>query len=129
MPIEPGFAMTAHKAQGQTMDRVVVDLVGCSGTEQPYAMMVSRSTSIGGLVVLRDFDLDQITKRRSEDLWKEFSWLEGLRLRTIIKYGSDGEAREARGSLAGLGGAGGSRKRKTMAGESGTKQKKARAAI
>ena len=30
--IEPGFAMTVYKAQGQTMSKVVVDLVGCSGT-------------------------------------------------------------------------------------------------
>jgi len=48
VPIEPGFAMTAHKAQGQTMGKVVVDLAGCSGTEQPY-VMVLRSTSIEGL--------------------------------------------------------------------------------
>ena len=44
VPIEPGFAITVHKAQGHTMDRVIVDLAGCSGTEPPYAM-TSRAIS------------------------------------------------------------------------------------
>lgn len=98
VPIEPGFAVTAHKSQGQTMDRVVVDLAGCSGTEQPY-VMVSRSSSLSGLVVLRDFDPGQITKRRSEDLRKEFARLEELKLRTIVRYGQgsrDIEVQETR---------------------------------
>ena len=42
VPVEPGFVMTAHKAQGQTMARVVVDRAGCSGTEQLYVMAVPR---------------------------------------------------------------------------------------
>jgi len=33
LPIEPGFAMTVHKMQGQTMGRVIVDLTGCTGIE------------------------------------------------------------------------------------------------
>lgn len=64
VPIEPGFAMTAHKAQGQTMSRIMVDLAGCSGTEQPY-VMVSRSTSLEGIPILRDFDFGKVTKRHS----------------------------------------------------------------
>lgn len=43
VPIEPGFAMTTHKAQGQTMKRFIVDLANCVGTEAPY-VMVSRAT-------------------------------------------------------------------------------------
>ena len=42
VPVEPGFVMTVHKAQGQTMARVVVDRASCSGTEQPYMMVVPR---------------------------------------------------------------------------------------
>jgi len=55
VPIEPGFLMTVHEAQGQTMGQVIVDLA-----------MVSRATSLDGLLVLHDFDMRQITKRR----WK-----------------------------------------------------------
>ena len=98
VPIEPGFAITAHKAQGKTMGKVVVDLAGCSGTEQPY-VMVSRCTSIEGMVVLRDFDKSKVTKRLSEDLRKEFSRLDRLRLQSVIEYGTGDEVSEARDLL------------------------------
>ena len=32
VPIEPGFAITVYRAQGKTMERVIVDLASCSGT-------------------------------------------------------------------------------------------------
>jgi len=85
--------------------RVVVDLAGCSGTEQPY-VMVLRSTSLEGLFVLRVFNFDQITKRRSEDLQKEFSRLEGLKLSTIVKYDSGAEAKDTKRLLVELRGKG-----------------------
>ena len=37
------------------MKPLVVDLESCSGTDLPY-LMVSRATSIEGLLVLRDLD-------------------------------------------------------------------------
>ena len=93
------------------MERAVVDLAGCTGTEQPY-VMVSRCTSVDGLVILRDFEFGQITKRRSEDLRKEMSRIECLRLQTIAKYGLEIERREARMLLDGLKNNCGARKRK-----------------
>ena len=111
VPVEPGFALTAHKAQGQTMERVVVDLAGCSGTEQPY-VMASRSTSIEGLIVLREFEFSQISKRRSEDLRKEFARLELLKLKTIIKYASGEERHATKALLANVAGNNNGRKRK-----------------
>jgi len=94
VPIEPGFAMTVHKAQGQTMRRVIVDLAGCAGTEPPY-VMVSRATSLDGLLVLRDFDARQITKRQSEDLRKELNRIMLQKWLTTAKYGDSKEVREA----------------------------------
>ena len=99
VPIEPGFAMTIHKAQGQTMGCVIIDLMGCIGTELPY-VMVSRATSLDGLIVLQDFDAKQISKRRSEDLRKEFDRLRLLRLRMIAHYGAGAETEEAKAVLA-----------------------------
>jgi len=58
--------------------------------------MVSRSKSIDGLIILRDFDFAKITRRQSEDLRKEFARSEMARLQTIIKYGTDEEKLEAR---------------------------------
>ena len=95
VPIEPGFAVTVYKAQGQTMNQVIVDLSGCTGTEPPY-VMVSRATSLDGLVVLRDFDARQITKRRSEDLRKEFTHLTILKWQTVLNHGCGAESEEAK---------------------------------
>jgi len=127
VPIEPGFAITAHKAQGQTMGRVVVDLAGCSGTESPY-VMVSRSTSLTGLIVLRDFESGKIMRRHSEDLRKEFKRLECLRLQTVMKIGSESERHDAKQMLAAMQTSGEAKKRKALADESGERPKKTRLA-
>ena len=98
VPMEPGFAITAHKAQGKTMSRVVVDLAGCSGTEQPY-VMISRCTSLEGLIILRNFEFKKITCRQSEDLRREGERLELLRLQTIVKYGAVEEVKRAKDEI------------------------------
>ena len=49
-------------------------------------------SSLNGLLILRGFRFDQITKRCSEDLRKEFSRLEVFRLQ---KYGDDVEIQSA----------------------------------
>lgn len=95
VPIEPGFAITAHKAQGKTMNKVVVDLQGCCGTEQPY-LMVLRCTTLEGLIILRNFDFKKITCRQSEDQRRETERLEKLRLQTLVKYGTGEEVDQAR---------------------------------
>ena len=131
VPIEPGFAVTVYKAQGQTMNRVIVDLTGCTGTEPPY-MMVSRATSLDGLVVLRDFDARQITKRRSEDLRKEFSRLTLLKWQTIVDHGCGAEMNEAKQMIKNLRGGAGARgtKRKAERGkEPNNGSKRSRVAV
>ena len=100
VPLKLGFAMTVHKAQGQTMACMIMDLMGCVGTELPY-VMVSRATSLDGLIVLRDFDTKQITKRQSEDMRREFARLTLLKWQTIVWYGTEGEVVEAKAELEG----------------------------
>ena len=78
---------------------------------------------------MRDFDFSQITKRRSEDLRKEFSRLECLRLQTVIEHRSDDEQSEARGLLNDLKGGSTSKKRKRAAGEGRAQAKKARGGL
>ena len=89
VPIEPGFAMTVYKAQ------VIVDLVGYIRTEPPY-VMVSRASSLDGLLVLRDFDAKQIMKHRSEELRREFRRLMYLKWQTVASYGVGDEVVEAK---------------------------------
>lgn len=51
VPILLAFAMTAHKAQGQSLPNIIIDLQSCQGTESPY-VMVSRVTLLDGLLIL-----------------------------------------------------------------------------
>lgn len=90
LPITPAFAMTMHKAQGQTMEKVIIDIEGVRGTEAPY-VMVSRVTSLDGLLILRDFRKEKINCRPSEDLQLEYQRLENLKLDTIYEIGSPHE--------------------------------------
>jgi len=64
--------------------------------------MVLRTTSLGGLRVLRDFDFRQITKWRSKELRKEFSRLMHLKWQTITRYRSGIEIEEAKQKIVGL---------------------------
>ncbi|KAJ7110814.1 hypothetical protein C8R43DRAFT_826035, partial [Mycena crocata] len=73
--------MTAHKAQGKTLPACVVSFTGCRGTESPY-VMVSRATSLQGLVILTPFKKDKITCRQSQDVRTEFRRLRYLALTT-----------------------------------------------
>ncbi|KAK0436845.1 uncharacterized protein EV420DRAFT_1253725, partial [Desarmillaria tabescens] len=72
---------TAHKAQGQTMETVLIDVKSCRGTESLY-VMISRVKSLSGLLILRPFDLSVIQKNPSEDYRKESKRLNILRLQT-----------------------------------------------
>lgn len=101
VPIEPAFAITAHKSQGQTFSQVIVDLESCMGTEAPYVML-SRAKSLDGVIILRPFKFSKITCHQSGDIRKEVERLNTLALRTTIEYGSPAESRAARETLLGL---------------------------
>ncbi|KAJ7136458.1 hypothetical protein C8R43DRAFT_859936, partial [Mycena crocata] len=73
--------ITAHKAQGKSLDACVISFSGCKGTESPY-VMVSRATSLQGLVILTPFKKDKICCRQSQDARTEFRRLRYLALST-----------------------------------------------
>lgn len=98
VPVLPGFAMTSHKAQGQSLSHVIVDLESCSGTEAPY-VMASRATSLQGLLILRPFRRSKISCRLSQENRQEASRLRGVQLKTIIHCGSTEEEVSARCEL------------------------------
>lgn len=98
LPIAPAFAMTAHKAQGQTLNKIIIDLESCRGTESPY-VMVSRVTSLEGLLILRPFKLSKIKCHQSQDTQKEINRLNRLRLQTITRIGTFEEKKKAHALL------------------------------
>ncbi|KAJ6503607.1 hypothetical protein C8R45DRAFT_767716, partial [Mycena sanguinolenta] len=69
--------MTAHKAQGKTLEAVIVDLESTSGTESPYVML-SRATSLSGIYILRPFNQMVIERRPCQDVREEFRRLDML---------------------------------------------------
>ena len=112
------------------MNKVVIDLAGCSGTEQPY-VMASRSASLDSLIILRDFNFAQITKRRSEDLRNEFSHLDRLKLKIKRRYRLKDEVAEggddSRGAVVTQDSGDNLKKRKRVAAKFGAPQKRAKA--
>lgn len=90
LPIIPAFAMTTHKAQGQTLSNVIIDIESCRGTEAPY-VMVSRVKTLAGLLILRPFTESKITCRQSEDTRREMKRLQFLRLKTVMNTGTSEE--------------------------------------
>jgi hypothetical protein len=94
LPVIPAFAITAHKSQGQTMKRVIIDLQKCSGTESPY-IMISRAKSLDGLLVLHPFEKSKISCHQSQSMKNEFVCLEQLQLQTIMVVGTERECDEA----------------------------------
>lgn len=90
----PVFAMTAHKTQSQTMDKVLVDLKGCHGTESPYVML-SRVKSLEGLQILQPFNIRKIQCHQSEDARRELQCLSLLQLLMIMELKSALESTHA----------------------------------
>jgi hypothetical protein len=98
LPLVPAFAMTAHKAQGKTMEAIVVDLESTHGTEAPY-VMISRATSLDGVFILRPFRKKIIQCRPNQDVRDEFKRLDILAHQTKMNYGTPEEASEAQRHL------------------------------
>lgn len=81
LPIMPAFAYTDYKAQGRTMEKVIVDLQSCRNLQSVYVML-SRAKSLDGLLILRDFPSKQLCNPLSGDLRTELKRLDALALET-----------------------------------------------
>ncbi|KAF8800258.1 hypothetical protein BYT27DRAFT_7117985 [Phlegmacium glaucopus] len=89
--IVPGYAFTDYKAQGQTLECVIVDIARPpSGKLSPFSVYValSRSRGCGTIRILRDFDTELFVHHSSEDLKEDMERLERLDIQTKMEFES-----------------------------------------
>ncbi|KAF8806045.1 hypothetical protein BYT27DRAFT_7224431 [Phlegmacium glaucopus] len=87
--IVPGYAFTDYKAQGQTLECVIIDITKPpSGMLLPFNVYVALSRSRGqeSIQILRDFDPELFMHHPSEDLRREMTRLEELDSKTKVEH-------------------------------------------
>ncbi|KAF8810463.1 hypothetical protein BYT27DRAFT_7281083 [Phlegmacium glaucopus] len=90
--IVPGYMFMDYKAQGQTMECVIVDILKPpSGKLSPFGVYVALSRSQGQktIHILRDFDPALFMHHPSEDLRVDMARLEQLNETIKAGYGED----------------------------------------
>lgn len=84
LPIQPGFAVTGHSAQGKTLPKVLVGL-----HEGGFASYVaaSRAKSRTGLCITQAVRLSDLNKPLPHDLFVEINRLGVLEKNTLVRHG------------------------------------------
>ena len=100
VPLDARFAIMAHKAQGQTLEAVIVDLASCIGMEAAY-VMVPQCASLNGLRILQPFPIRKIHAHQSQEAWDEFCCLDGLNAKTLAKCRDHGTGHVAASAVHG----------------------------
>ena len=88
-PLTPTFAITAHKAQGKTIDKIIIDLADAptGHTDGPYAYVcLSRARSLNDILFLRQFNIKVLQYKRSNDYYLDQERLEKLEKLTIADH-------------------------------------------
>lgn len=88
LPILPAFSFTDYKAQGKTLPNIIIDLQSCTRLSSAY-VMVSRATSLSGLLILRPFDANKVRAHASQDFRCDARRLLIHSLKTILSSPSE----------------------------------------
>jgi ATP-dependent DNA helicase PIF1 len=83
----PSYAITDNKSHGRTLDRAVIDVASARG--QGSYMMLSRTQTLKGILILRWFQTTEVTQRRPQELSElrnELTRLSKLDITTIEFY-------------------------------------------
>ena len=90
LPFVPGYAFTTHKCQGQTLQRVVIDLQFPPGQKRKEVALtyvpISRFKRLADVAFLRDFPLSSIQIKPSETQLQELTRLTLLDEKTKERF-------------------------------------------
>ncbi|KAF5325600.1 hypothetical protein D9611_000598 [Ephemerocybe angulata] len=81
VPLIPAYSYTHYKSQGRTLTHAIVDLVSARG--QGIYVMLSRVTTLKGLLILRWFPQSKILEKHSGELRDELQRLGHMNTTTI----------------------------------------------
>ncbi|CAF3851944.1 unnamed protein product [Rotaria sp. Silwood1] len=88
LPLVPAYCITTHKSQGQTLNKVVIDLKLPNETEDIAAVYVplSRVKRLADLIILRQFDYKVLLIKPSKSQLTEMERLDQLYLETQKRF-------------------------------------------
>ncbi|CAF3204855.1 unnamed protein product [Rotaria sp. Silwood2] len=88
LPLVPAYCITTHKSQGQTLNKVVIDLKLPNETEDIAAVYVplSRVKRLADLIILRQFDYKVLLIKPSKSQVTEMERLDQLYLETQKRF-------------------------------------------
>ncbi|KAF5335144.1 hypothetical protein D9611_010826 [Ephemerocybe angulata] len=84
LPLVPAYSYTDYKSQGRTLERAIVDLA--SAKQQGVYVMLSRVTTLRGLLILRWFPEDKILQEMSGELRDEIARLDSLDAKSSTEF-------------------------------------------
>ena len=88
LPLVPAYSITTHKSQGQTLRKIIVDLVMPPGTVELASIYVplSRVKRLQDLLILRPFEFDVLQKKPSKSQLEELKRLDMIVKKTHQRY-------------------------------------------
>jgi ATP-dependent exoDNAse (exonuclease V) alpha subunit len=88
LPLVPAYCITTHKSQGQTLNKVVIDLKLPKETDDIAAVYVplSRVKRLADLIILRHFDYKVLLIKPSKSQLAEIERLDKLYLETQKRF-------------------------------------------
>ncbi len=88
LPLVPAYSITTHKSQGQTLDKVVIDLKLPNEIDDIAAVYVplSRVKRLVDLIILRHFDYKVLLVKPTKSQLAEMERLDKLYLETETRY-------------------------------------------
>ncbi|VDC01015.1 unnamed protein product [Peniophora sp. CBMAI 1063] len=90
IPLMPAYVYTDYKAQGRSLDTVIVDLASTSKPQGRYVML-SRVKTLDGLAVLRPFSSECFSRPLQRYIKNEMNRISGLAILTASRLGEQAE--------------------------------------